>query len=168
MNYILETLGKVGFEWQMGLFNLINFLIIFFILKKFFFASVTKTINERQLKAKEAVENFERAKTELGMATKKSQEIIDGAKVEANKIVEKASDESKAESERNKEKAKKEIEMLVTQAKKNIEIDKKEMKEEISKETANLVVAAVEKIIGEKMDQKKDTKIIEETLTELN
>lgn len=165
MNYILETLGKIGFEWHMGLFNLINFLIIYYILKKFAFKPMTKIINERQEKAAESVENFQKAKTEVQMAERKAQEIVDQSKADANKVMERATEEAKQLSDDMKEKAKGEIELLVSQAKKNIEIDKKEMKAEIKKETADVVVVAVEKILSEKMDAKKDKKFIEDIVS---
>lgn len=161
MQYILETLGKIGFEWQMGLFNLINFLIIFWILKRFAFKPIMNALNERQQKAAESVENFQKAKTELQMAERKAQDIVDQSKVDANKVMERATEEAKRTAEGMRDKAKNDIELLVAQAKKNIEIDKKEMKDEIQKETASLVVAAVEKVLDEKVDSKKDAAYID-------
>ena len=38
----------------------------------------------------------------------------------------------------------------------------------IKQETANLVIAAVEKILGDKLDGKKDKELIEETLKKIN
>ena len=54
------------------------------------------------------------------------------------------------------EKAKKEIETLVIEAKKNIENEKDLARTELRSEAATLVMAAVEKILQEKMDSKKD------------
>jgi len=167
MDYILEILGRIGFDWRMGAFNLINFLIIFWILKRYAFKPVLKVINERQEKIREGVDNAQKAKTELGMAEKKSQEIIDEAKGKANKIVEDATLQTKDITDKMKAKAKEEIEVLVAQAKTKMEIDKKDMLEQVRKESGQLVVAAVEKILGEKMDGKKDEKFISEMLSTL-
>ena len=167
MDFILDTLGKVGFEWRMGLFNLINFFIVLFILKKFLFGPIVDTISERQKKMTEGMENFEKSKSELQMAKQKSQKIIDEAKVQGNKIVAGAHDDATATAATLKEKAKNEIDLLVQQAKKNIDSDKAEMKEELKKETLDLVLAVSEKILGEKMDGKKDEAYIKETLKTL-
>jgi len=167
MDYILDTLGKVGFDWRMGLFNFINFLIIFLILKKYAFGPIMKTINERQKKMKEGIDNYERSKSELQMAEQKAQEIIDNAKIEGNKQVEKAYEEAKGVGEEMKKKAKAEIELLITQAKKNIEIDKKEMTEALRKETVELVVMAIEKVLGENLDKGADEKYIKQILSNL-
>ncbi len=167
MDFILDNLGKIGFEWKMALFNLINFLILFAILKKYFFKPIMKTVRDREKQVQDSVDNIQKAKTELQMAERKAQDIIDQSKVDANKVIEKSYDDAKAAGEVVKEKAKKEIEMLIAQAKRNIEIDKKDMKESLRKDTVELVVLAVEKIMGSKLNDKSDDKMIKEILSSL-
>ncbi|MCB9798104.1 F0F1 ATP synthase subunit B [Candidatus Nomurabacteria bacterium] len=167
MDYILETLGKVGFDWKMGLFNLVNFLVIFWILKRYAFGPVMSVIEKRQEKIQEGIDNYTKSKTELQMAEKKAQDIVDQAKVDANKIVEQGHVDAQGVAETMKVKAKKEIELLVAQAKKNIEIDKREMQDGLRKDTVELVIIAVEKILGEKMDDKRDEKYIQDILATL-
>ncbi len=167
MNMILETLGKVGFEWKMALFNFVNFLIVFAILKKYAFGPITKVIEERQKKVNDSVDNIQKAKTELGVAERRAQEMIDEAKVAANKVAEKAHEQGKVQVDKMKEIAKTEIGQLVDQAKRNIEIDRKEMKETLRTETVELVVLAVQKIISEKLDDKKDQAYIKDILATL-
>ena len=48
MEYLLETLGKVGFDWRMALFSFINFILVFWLLKKLFFKKILNIIEERQ------------------------------------------------------------------------------------------------------------------------
>ena len=152
----------------MGLFNLLNFLILFWILKKFFFASVVKTINTRQEKIKESVDNIQKARTELQMAEKKAQNLVDEAKVEANKIAAKATEDGKEMAEEMKGKATAEIEKLVTQAKRNMEVDRQAMEATLKSNTAELVIAAVEKVVGEKMDAKKDEAYVQDVVKSLS
>jgi F-type H+-transporting ATPase subunit b len=164
MDYILETLGKIGFDWRMGLFNLVNFLIIVWLLKKYAFKPILKIVNDRQKVIQDGLDNATQASTDLKMAEKRAQDIIDTAKVEANKVLEKGSLQAEAHVVKMKDKATKEIELLVTQAKKNIAIERKDMEEELKNHTAKLVVAAVEKIVDERLDDKKDGKLINNAL----
>lgn len=167
MDFILENLGKIGFDWKMAFFNLINFLILFAILKKYFFKPIMKNVRDREKEVQDSVDNIQKAKTELMMAERKAQEMIDDAKVEANKVIEKASITAQETAEALKDKAKGEIETLVKQARRNIEIDKKDMKEALRADTAQLVVLAVEKILGEKLTGKKDEALIKDILGKL-
>lgn len=162
---ILDILGKLGFDWKLALMNLVNVALLFWLLKRYLFRPVVKIIDERRKVIKDGVDNAKKAETDLLMAQRKAQELIDEAKVEANKIVERAHDAAKETGESMKEKARKEIELLIQQAKKNIDIDKREMKESLRKETVEIVILAVEKIMGEKLDQKSDTKMIRDILS---
>lgn len=151
----------------MALFNLVNFLILFWILKRYFFKPIVATIDERQAKAKESMDNFQRAKTELQLAEKRAQDIVDEAKVESNKIISKSHDDGKELGQNLRLRAKEEIEKVIDQAKQNIEVDRKKMREELKKETAGLVVSAVEKVIDTKLDKKSDEKIVKEAIVQL-
>ena len=57
---IYEILGKIGFDWQVALASLVNFLIILFVLKKFAFKPIKKLIQERQNKINEGIEKEKR------------------------------------------------------------------------------------------------------------
>lgn len=164
MDFILETLGKIGFDWRMGLFNFINFLVVFWILKKFAFGPIMKVIDERQVKMKEGLDNYKKSKTELQMAERKAQELIDEAKVSANKVVEKSHDEAKAVADELKVQARKEIDTVVDQAKKGIAAERSEMQEALKKETVGLVILAAEKVLGETVDKEKNKKYINDVL----
>ena len=45
---MLEILGNIGFDWPVALANLVNFLIIFFLLHKFVFKPLGKTVEKRK------------------------------------------------------------------------------------------------------------------------
>lgn len=165
---LLEILAKVGFDWRMAVMNLINFLVIFYILKKFLFVPITKKMAEREVMIKEGVENASKSKSELQMAEQKARELIDAAKQESNKILQTSHEEARTVAEQIQKKARHEIEMLVAQAKKNIELEKQEMRDELRRETVELVVLAVEKILGEQLDQKGDAKFIQDILKNID
>lgn len=164
MNVLLEILGKIGFDWRMALFSFINFLMVYYILKKFLFEKIVSSIEERQDKVKEGVENYEKAKTELAMAEKNAQKLIEEAKKDANKLVEKANLKAKEQGDLQKQKTIIDIEKLVAGAKVSIEAQKQDMKEEIKKETINLVIEATEKILSEKIDKEKNDKFVSNIL----
>ncbi len=167
MEVLLETLGKVGFEWRMGLFSLINFLIVFWILKKLFFSTVTDTINQREKKIKEGIENFQKAKTELEMAEKNAREIIESAKKEASEIIEAAHQDGKEYAQQMKDKTKEDVAQLIAEAKESIAKQKAELTDEVKKDAAKLVIAVARKVLGKKVDDKLDQSFIEKTIKDV-
>ncbi|MBH41712.1 MAG: ATP synthase F0 subunit B [Candidatus Magasanikbacteria bacterium] len=160
MEFIIDTLAKVGFDWRMGLFNLINFFIVFLLIKRFIFPPLLRVIDERKKMIQEGLDNFTQSKTVMEVAEQKAKEIISQAKKEGNIIVEKSHDEAKTVAETMRNKAKEDVEKLVFEAKTHIKQEKKQMKEEIRAEAVSLVVEVAKKLLGNEMDSKKSTKNI--------
>ena len=137
MEQLLQILGKIGFDWHMSLFNLINFLVAFWVLKKFAFGPLTKIILERQKKSEETLENFEKAKSEVAMAKQTAKEIIDEGKVTVNYLMSEAQNEAKQTIEMAKEKTKEETKKIIEEAKKTIDAEKEKMKESLYQECSD-------------------------------
>ena len=73
---MLEILGKIGFDWQVALANLINFFIVFLLLKKFFFKKIKETIRERRNKIEKGLEDAEKAAESLKSAEIEKDSIV--------------------------------------------------------------------------------------------
>ncbi|MBP6925575.1 MAG: ATP synthase F0 subunit B, partial [Candidatus Pacebacteria bacterium] len=87
MEGILLILGKIGFDWQVAFANLVNFLIIFFILKHLAFKPLQKVIEKRRAEIQTGLDNAERAKTSLLNAEQEKEVIVMAARQEANDII---------------------------------------------------------------------------------
>jgi len=87
MDQILNILGSVGFNWHVALANFLNFLIILFLLNKFFFRKIGKTIEERQVIIERGLGQAAEAERALAAAENEKQEIIKGARKERDTIV---------------------------------------------------------------------------------
>lgn len=90
MTQILDILGSVGFNWHVALANFINFLIILFILNKFFFRKLGKTISDRQEVIKQGLSQASDAEKALLHAEEEKKKIIHSAKKEGHAILEEA------------------------------------------------------------------------------
>lgn len=90
MNEILNILGSVGFNWHVALANFVNFLIILFLLNKFFFGKIGKTLDERHKVIQHGLTQAHEAETKLAHAHEEHQAIISSARKEKDAIIEKA------------------------------------------------------------------------------
>jgi len=167
MEKLLEILGKVGFDWHMSLFNLINFLVAFWILKKFAFAPLMKIIEERRQKARETQENFDKANTEIAVAKQTAQKITDESRLMANHLMGEAQSEAKITIELAKNKAKEETQKVVAEAKQTILAEKEKMTAELKKETAELVSLVAEKVLGENLKSADDSKYVKAVMEKI-
>lgn len=154
MENLLNILGKVGFDWQVALANLFNFLIIFFVLKKYAFGPIGKIIKERQASINEGLASAEK-NTKLLENTKKEQEqILLNARAEANHIILEAKKEAVIKREQLVEDTKKDISLMLENNKKHLEIEKTKMLNEAKNEIVSLVIQTTEKVLGKKVDNK--------------
>lgn len=164
---IAEILGKIGFDGKMFLFNIINFLVVLFLVRKFLFGKIVSTIDQRKEEIKTGLENAERFKSELAMAEQKSDELISAAKAKANKLVIAAEAEANVVAEGIKSEAATEAEAIIAKAHEKTRQEREQMIARIKKETADLAIMATEKIIREKLNDAKDKQLIESYLDKL-
>ena len=144
-----EILSKIGFDWKLALANLINFLIIFYLLKKFAFAPIGRIIRERKDRIDEGLEKANRSEEILNASKKKSDEIIAGAKEEANKIIAKGYEQARQSIEHAAIEAMKKQEEILLRAQKGIDRERISMEARVREEMAELVAGGVKKIIKE-------------------
>lgn len=145
---ILEILGRIGFDWRVFLFNLINFIIVAALLQKFFFSKVMKTMEERQRIIDEGIRNSERAKKEIAEANDVKKRIISEAKIEASKIVKDAVNNAQDLSARIKSETEDQLAEMKSKAKENLQEEKKKMLADFRNQASNLVVKATKKILN--------------------
>ena len=116
MDQILTILGSVGFNWHVALANFVNFLIILFILNKFFFGKLGKAIDERKSVIERGLAQASDAEKKLMQAEDEKKEIIKGAKKESHAIISEAetqavllASEIKDQAQRDAEKVREEL-----------------------------------------------------------
>ena len=148
------VLASLGLNGQQFTYQLINFAVVAVIIWYLILKPLTKKLSERQKMIDDSIENSKKVQENLTKAERDYQKKIDDAK--AKKLGADLKDQ-----------AKKEIENLVVQAKRNIQIEQQEMVVKLKGETANLIIAALEKILEEKMDDKKDKQLIENAIKKL-
>ncbi len=143
----------------------VNFGIVFSVVYFFALKPLAKVMRERTRKIEKSLEDADAIEEKLSQVKEECALLITQAKIDASEILSKA---SKVEEERKKEtidKAKEEIERIIAQEKIKRQSEKVQVLKEIKKEVADLVVLSLEKILGEKVDAKKDREIVERMMT---
>ena len=158
------AIGTLGLNLKLFIAQLINFGIILAVLWKWVFTPVAKKLTERTEKIEKAMrdaEGTEKEKLEFGL-WKESEMII--VKGQASTIIASAETEAIKAKEKIIQDTKAEQEKVIQQAKVQIEQEKNQQLQLAKSELADLVTLATEKILRQKLDDKKDEKIIKESL----
>jgi F-type H+-transporting ATPase subunit b len=137
---------KFGVNWYDFVSQAIAFLIIAWILNKFVFKTVMKTVADRQKEAEEAAANNERARRELQATEAARKEVLHKAQEQADRVV----SETKANVAEllNQEKIRCELlgnEMLA-KAREDALLDQARLKTELKAEIAMMVVNLTAKL----------------------
>ncbi|MFA5986155.1 MAG: F0F1 ATP synthase subunit B [Parcubacteria group bacterium] len=159
-----ELLSSLGLNIKLFIPQVINFCIVLFVLYRFAYKPVLKMLDERTTKIEKGLADAEESQKKLEDIVQKEKEVIIEAKKQAKDIIEKAQGQAQVQREELIALAKDESQKMITKAQKSIEEEKNKMVSEAKKEIASLVSLAVEKVIGEKIDERLDAKIIADVI----
>ena len=148
---------------------LIGFGILVFILAKYAWPIITKSIAKREEYIETQLAEAERIKNELANMEKKHDEMLAKTKAERDKILADARKISEKMYEDAKLKANNEAVALIEEAKKTINFEKMKAMTDIKNEIANLSIDIAEKLIRKELsDKDKQNKLVEEWMKEIN
>lgn len=160
----MELLNNLGINAKLLIAQIVNFLILLFVLYKFAYGPVLKLLDERTNKIERGLKDAENAQKKLAEISGKEKEILIKAKKQAQEIVAKAEEIAIKNKEEIIVSAKEQSEKILADSAKKIETEKVLMFQEVKKQVAELVVAATGKIIDEKMNAEKDKELIEKLI----
>ena len=156
MNSLISALGL---DLKILLAQFVNFSILIFVLWRFAYKPILKLLEDRRLKIDQGIKDSEESANKLQEA-EEQKKIIMAETHKANLIIE----ESRIKAEKRYQeiigKTKEDLRVVMAEEKEKIIFEKKAAIVEIKKQTAELIVLALEKILSEKVDNKKDAEII--------
>lgn len=139
----MEILKNFGFEPILFFAQIVNFLIIFLIMKKFLYKPLLKVMNDRKQKIEEGLRSAEQSNILLTETIKKEQEILKNAQLEAKKLLAEAKTKHDAIIQQTEEETKKRIERMLADAKAQIYIDtaaaEKRLRQEVARVSARML-----------------------------
>lgn len=125
--------------------QIVNFLIILFVLKKFLYKPVLDMIKKRQEEIESGLRNSDKARLTLEKTLVEEKEILQKAQIRAGKITDQAKIEAIETKNSAEESAKKESEALVNQARLQIAEEIKLAEEKLTKNIGSIAISLLEK-----------------------
>lgn len=160
--------ASLGIDWTLLVLQLIAFLILVVLLRKFVYPVFVKVIDERQEKIDESVKAAQAAEQKAESAQEDIAALLKEARKEAKEIVTTAKDEAAAMVEASDKKAKQRSEKIVADAHDQIEKDVIAARKALHNDTIELVALATEKVIGKAVSSGIDEKVIVAAVKEAN
>lgn len=158
---------EIGIDWKYFLIQLGNFVILLIILTKLLYRPVKNLLEKRSAEIEEGVENAAKIKKELESIEQKKVEELAKIKKESDEIIHKTRERAKFLEDDLARQAEEKAEKILSQAKVDIEGEKDRSLQALKDEIAGIIETSVEKILDEKVDKKKQERLIEGSIEKI-
>lgn len=164
----LKAVGET-FGWHPQLFfsQVVLFVILALILKKFAYAPLLAMLDKRKAQIAESLENAEKTRKELASAQAKSQELIAQAGQQAQKIIEEARAAAGKVAEAERQKAIADAAAIIAKGRQASEAELVRMKGELRQEFGRLVVAAASRATGDILNADQKGRLADDAVRQL-
>lgn len=160
-------ISAIGIDWKLLIAQIINFLILLYLLKRFLYRPILNILDKRQKEVDEGLKAATHSKDIEQKMLERQKEIMKDTRAEAQNIIAVARDEAEKIKAETLKKVEKETENLKTRANLQIEKDRTTMQQELKKEIVHLSVLVASKVISQRLDEEGNKKLVEKTLNEL-
>jgi F-type H+-transporting ATPase subunit b len=147
--------------------ELIAFLLVLGVLGRYVLPPLNKAIEARQAVIRQSLEDAETAKTRAQEAEAGYNDAMERARVDARAIVDEANKAAEALRAGGRERGEAEYEARVSRAQPDLEASARRAAEDIRREVSGLVIAVVEKVIGESFSSDAQRQLIDRTISEV-
>lgn len=144
--------------------EMLTFAVLVWVMMKYIWPPLMKVIQERQEKIAEGLAAAEQSKRDLEMTQAKIAEQLQQAKSAAIEVLDRSRKQAETFIEESKVMARAERDKMLGQAKMDLEREVNRVKSEMQQQTVDLVIAATEKILQQKVDDATRKKLVDELI----
>lgn len=163
----MEILNNFGFEWILFIAQIVNFLIIFFVLKKFLYKPVLKLLKERREKIEEGLKQADEAAKLLDETIQKEEKILKEAQEKARKLLEEAKLQTEDMLKKSEEQTKKKVDEMLKDAREQIAYETGIAEKRLETNISKIAVSFLEKSLKGFFGQKEQEIIMKDAIKKL-
>jgi F-type H+-transporting ATPase subunit b len=151
--------------WKLA-FQIINFLVLLYLLNRFLFKPALRRIDERQNQLSKGLEDAAAAARDRELARAEREAALAEARQESEALVQRAAKTAEATSAEILAEARASADQLIARARDEIAAEKERALAEIRGEVADLALDAAGKLVGSEMDSPTQRRLVEQFLAE--
>lgn len=159
-----EGFAALGFDPKAFIIQLITFLLVFYILKKYVFGRIVDLLEKRRLTIEEGMKLTSKLTEEKEKLDQEVAKKLKEARKEADEIIAATHNQAEGMIKDAETKAQTKAEAMLADAKSKIQEETARARRKLEQEMVELVIEATEAVASEKLDAKKDAALIEKAL----
>ncbi len=163
----MEVLAKLGVDWKLLLAQVVNFLILLFVLRRFAYKPMLKFLDDRSKKIETGLRDAKRATEKLSEIEAKEREVLEEARKESVAMIARARESAEKTAEKIMIESREESERVLNETRKKIAVERESMRTDMKRELAGLVLLATEKVLNEKLKSTDDAELIRKAVEKI-
>mgnify|MGYP000848705143 FL=1 len=157
--------GLLEINWNL-LFSAITVLVLYLILKHFFFEKVHKFMEARKAAVQDNLDRAKATEEEAQALLSEYQATLSNAEEEKRAIIKKAKAEADRRADAIVGEAKIQAQRIVSEAHENMRAEEEKAVVQLKKEVSSLAVLAAERIMQRELDEKSQQALVDQVLEE--
>ncbi len=161
-----EGIGSLGINLWNLIFQLLVFLILLFLLWRYAYRPLLKTLDERRERAAEIVESSDRIKREVAETEARQRQVLEEARREAQKIIAQAQAVADKKRQEAEGEARTAAEAIIAKARVEIGAERDQAIAQLRHEFGDLAILAAGKVLQQELGDHKElhSKLINDVL----
>jgi F-type H+-transporting ATPase subunit b len=148
------------------LVSLVQFLILYWLLRRFLWGPVTKTLETRAQRIREGLDLAEQAKADRERLKQDVEELLSKARREASELADRTTQAAEAAANQIRAEARTEADRIREKGRTDAEHLHDQALEQLRGEVASMVVLAASRLLGREIDPQQHRALIEQSLSE--
>jgi F-type H+-transporting ATPase subunit b len=162
-----ETGETFGFDVRVFFSQVVSFVIVALLLRKFAYKPVLAILEQRRQQIAEAQLNSEKIKQQLAEAEQRYQEIVSKANGQAQKMIDEARESASHVASRKEQEAVAAAEQIVAKAREAAALEHERTMAQLKREVGRLVVDTTAKVTGKVLNSDDQRRLQEEAARSL-
>jgi F-type H+-transporting ATPase subunit b len=163
----MEILNNFGFEPILFAAQIVNFLIIFFLMKKLMYKPMLKMLEDRKRKIAEGIKNAEEANKKLEEMILKEEEILKKAQEQAVNLIEEAKVQQAEIMRQTEETTRAQTEKMLKDAREQIAFETAQVEKRLMSHVSKLAVQFLQQSVQELFGANEQEAIMKNALKKL-
>jgi F-type H+-transporting ATPase subunit b len=163
----MEIFEQFGFDLKLFAAQIVNFLVIAFVFKRFLYKPLLEILEKRKSTIKRGLLDAEKAQKALEEAEERKDAIISKAGIEADRIINEAKNQAESIREGMLEETKKEINAMMEATVTQIQLEKENFKKEAKNMSLEIAKQVLNSTLSSLFDNKEKEIIVKKSISKI-
>ncbi len=164
---VSELAGRFGVTWPLFIAQVICFILVTLVLRKFAFGPVQKMLEQRRARIAEGEAKLTRIEKQLAESAANTEAAIARANADAVRMINEAKDSAAALTEQKAQEAIAQAQQILAKAEVAAKADRDRLAVELKREFGRLVAATTAQVAGKTLNAEDQSRLTQEALAEV-